>query len=247
MNNGFEYRTRSPKLGLWLIRTFARLTCCVGSDKVAVCITWVINVSADQVPNIHGYTLNGNRYLNVSNRCNLYCHFCPRMDNEWNVKGYELNLKGEPGAEELIAAAGNLNEFQEIVFCGLGEPTIRLQTIIEVGKVLRSHGARIRLNTNGLGNQYHGRDITPDLRGVVDVMSISLNAQDAATYEKHCLPRKPDSYPAVLDFVRCAKQQGFEISLTAVAGLEGVDMAACEQIARNLGVGFRGRTLNDVG
>ena len=196
---------------------------------------------------VYGYTLHGNRYLNVSNRCNLYCHFCPRTDNEWNVQGYELNLKGEPSAEQLMAAAGHLPGFREIVFCGLGEPTIRLQTIVEVGKVLRSRGARVRLNTNGLGNQYHRRDITPDLVGAIDVMSISLNAQDAATYEKHCLPRKPDSYPALLEFVRCAKQQGFEISLTAIAGLEGVDMLACENIARQMGVGFRGRTLDDVG
>lgn len=209
--------------------------------------TGVNKVSSEQLPSIHGYTLNGNRYLNVSNRCNLYCHFCPRMENEWNVKGYELSLKGEPTAEELIEAAGDLAQSQEIVFCGLGEPTIRLQTIIEVGRELRARGARVRLNTNGLGNQYHGRDITPDLRGAVDVMSISLNAQDAATYEKHCLPRKPDSYPALLEFVRSAKQQGFEISLTAIAGLEGVDITACERIARDMGVGFRGRTLNDVG
>ncbi len=204
-------------------------------------------MSSVLVTPVHGYTLHGNRYLNVSNRCNLYCHFCPRTDNEWNVQGYELNLKGEPSAEQLMAAAGHLPEFREIVFCGLGEPTIRLQTIVEVGKVLRSRGARVRLNTNGLGNQYHRRDITPDLVGAVDVMSISLNAQDAATYEKHCLPRKPDSYPALLEFVRCAKQQGFEISLTAIAGLEGVDILACENIARQMGVGFRGRTLDDVG
>ena len=202
--------------------------------------------SASNIP-VHGYTLHGNRYLNVSNRCNLYCHFCPRTDNEWNVQGYELNLKGEPSVEQLISAAGNLAEYREIVFCGLGEPTIRLDTIVEVGKVLRQRGARVRLNTNGLGNQYHRRDITPDLAGAVDVMSISLNAQDAATYEKHCLPRKPDSYPALLEFVRCAKQQGFEISLTAIAGLEGVDIMACENIARDMGVGFRGRTLDDVG
>lgn len=204
-------------------------------------------MSSGDTQRIHGYTLHGNRYLNVSNRCNLYCHFCPRMENDWNVKGYELSLKGEPTAQELIEAAGDVSQYREIVFCGLGEPTIRLDTIIEVGKKLRAKGARIRLNTNGLGNQYHGRDITPELKGAVDVMSISLNAQDAATYEKHCLPRKPNSYEAMLEFVRCAKAQGFEISLTAIAGLEGVDMVACEQIARDMGVGFRARVLDDVG
>jgi TatD DNase family protein len=196
---------------------------------------------------VHGYTLHSNRYLNVSNRCNLYCHFCPRMENDWNVKGFELNLSGEPSVQELIIAAGNIDNYQEIVFCGLGEPTIRLQTIKEVGRVLQAKGARVRLNTNGLGNQYHGYDITAELKGIVDVMSISLNAQDAATYEKHCLPRKENSYAALLDFIVKARQQGFDISLTAVDGLEGVDIKACQKIAQDFGVGFRRRTLDDVG
>ena len=196
---------------------------------------------------VHGYTLHGNRYLNVSNRCNLYCHFCPRMDNDWNVKGFELNLKGEPTADELIEAAGDVRKYKEIVFCGLGEPTIRLDTLIDVGNTLKAKGARIRLNTNGLGNQYHERDITAELKGVVDVMSISLNAQDAATYEKHCLPRKEHSFEAMLDFTSKAKEQGFEVSLTAVDGLEDVDIQACEQIAKDLGVDFRGRVLDEVG
>jgi TatD family-associated radical SAM protein len=196
---------------------------------------------------IHGYTLHGNRYLNVRNRCNLYCHFCPRMDNDWTVKGYELSLKSEPSVDELIEAAGDVTNYKEIVFCGLGESTIRLDVMIEVGKKLKAMGARIRLNTNGLGSQYHKRDITADMKGAVDVMSISLNAQDAAIYEKHCLPRKDNSYEAMLDFVRHAKQQGFEISLTAIDGLDGVDIQACQRIADELGVGFRARLLDEVG
>ncbi|MDH5473193.1 MAG: TatD family nuclease-associated radical SAM protein [Gammaproteobacteria bacterium] len=200
-----------------------------------------------EIETIHGYTLHGNRYLNVSNRCNLYCHFCPRMDNDWNVQGYELGLKKEPTAEELISAAGDIRQYKEIVFCGLGEPTIRLETIVEVGRTLKARGARIRLNTNGLGNQYHKRDITPDLKDVVDVLSISLNAQNAELFEKHCLPRKENSYQALLDFIRCAKQHIADISLTAVDGLEGVDIKACEQIANDLGVKFRGRMLDQVG
>ena len=206
-----------------------------------------MNQAIAEKETIHGYTLHGNRYLNVSNRCNLYCHFCPRMDNDWNVKGYELSLKSEPTIDELIEAAGDVSNYREIVFCGLGEPTIRLDVLVEVGKKLKAMGARVRLNTNGLGNQYHKRDITADLKGAVDVMSISLNAQDAATYEKHCLPRKDDSYAAMLDFVRCAKQQGFEISLTAIEGLDGVDIEACKRIADELGVSFRSRFLDEVG
>ena len=79
--------------------------------------------------------------------------------------------------------------FQEIVFCGLGEPTLRLDTLLAVGRALRRQGARVRLNTNGLANQYHGRDVTPELGSAIDAMSISLNAQDEATLRALLPPR----------------------------------------------------------
>lgn len=197
--------------------------------------------------NIHGYTLHGNRYLNVSNRCNLYCSFCPRMQGDWSVQGFDLNLHTEPTVRELLDACDDISLYQEIVFCGLGEPTLRLQTILDVGRELKTRGARLRLNTNGLANQYHGRDITPELAGVIDVVSVSLNAQDATTYARYCQPRQPGSYEAVVEFIQHAKAHVGEISLTAIEGLAGVDIHACEALARRLGVGFRARFLDNVG
>ena len=193
------------------------------------------------------YTLHGNRYLNISNRCNLYCHFCPRMENDWNVKGYELNMRGDPNAEALLKAMGSPTDYEEIVFCGLGEPTLCLDTVLTVAREVHRLGGKTRLNTNGLANLYHKRDITPELASHIDAISVSLNAQDEETYNRHCLPRQPGAYQALLDFVVCAKRHVPEISLTAVDGLPGVDIEACRRIAENLGVGFRRRVLHEVG
>lgn len=196
-----------------------------------------------------GYTLHGNRYLNVTNRCTLRCAFCPKFNGEWTVQEHELRLRAdqEPDAPALVAAAGNPADYREVVFCGLGEPTLRLYTVLEVGAELRRRGARVRLNTDGLANLVHGRDVTPDFEDSVDAVSISLNAQDAATYERHCRPPLPGAYEAVLDFTERVREFVPSVTLTAIDGLEGVDINACRAIAERLGVGFRRRELGKVG
>lgn len=196
-----------------------------------------------------GYTLHGNRYLNVTNRCTLRCAFCPKFNGEWTVQEHELRLRAdqEPDAVALVAAAGNPADYREVVFCGLGEPTLRLYTVLEVGAELRRRGARVRLNTDGLANLVHGRDVTPDFEDSVDAVSISLNAQDATTYERHCRPPLPGAYEAVLDFAERVREFVPSVTLTAIDGLEGVDINACRAIAERLGVGFRRRELGKVG
>lgn len=198
---------------------------------------------------VYAYVLHGNCYLNVSNRCNLRCTFCPRMDGCWRVQGYDLRLlrRQEPNVTALLAAVGDPLAFTEIVFCGLGEPTLRLDTLVTVGRELRQRGARVRLNTNGLANQYHGRDVTPELSTAVDALSISLNAQDQATYDRYCHPKQIGAYPALLAFIERARQHVADITLTAIDGLEGVDLAACARIADGLGVKFRARPLDVIG
>jgi len=198
---------------------------------------------------VYAYALHGNCYLNLTSRCNLRCEFCPRLENEWNVQDYELRLRRaqEPDAAELLAAIGNPRDFQEIVFCGLGEPTLRLDTLLAVGRALRLQGAKVRLNTNGLANQYHGRDVTPELGSAIDAISISLNAQDEAIYERHCRPKQAGAYPALLDFIAKVKVHVSDVTVTAIDGLEGVDIAACACIAAGLGVKFRARVLDQIG
>ncbi|GAB4508312.1 MAG: TatD family nuclease-associated radical SAM protein [Sulfuricaulis sp.] len=194
-----------------------------------------------------GYTLRDSRYLNITNRCSLRCAFCPKFNDEWTVQDYPLRLDHEPTLEEIIAAAGNPEEYRETVFCGLGEPTLRLYTLLEVATRLRHRAKRIRINTDGLANFVYGRDVTPDMEGLIDALSVSLNAQNEEIYNLHCRPKLPGAYGAMLEFVKHAREFVPGITLTAIDGLPGVDIAACEKIARDLGVNFRRRVLDVVG
>ena len=194
-----------------------------------------------------GYTLRDSRYLNITNRCTLRCAFCPKFNDQWTVQDYPLRLGHEPAIEEIVAAAGNPEDYHEIVFCGLGEPTLRLYALLEAATRLRRRARRIRVNTDGLANLVYGRDVTPDMEGLINALSVSLNAQDAETYNRHCRPKLPGAYEAMLDFVKHARDFVPEITLTAIDGLPGVDIAACENIARDLGVNFRRRVLGIVG
>lgn len=194
-----------------------------------------------------GYTLHGNCYLNVTNRCTLRCRFCPKFNGSWTVGGYDLRLDREPSAARMLAAIGDPRRFREIVFCGLGEPTLRLYEVLEVGAELRRQGAHVRLNTDGLASLVHGRDVTPDLEGSVDAVSISLNAQNSTVYERHCRPPVAGAYDTLLDFTARARDFVPQVTLTAIDGLEGVDIPACREIAARLGVEFRRRELDRVG
>ena len=158
-----------------------------------------------------------------------------------------MKLRREPSISEVISAVPHPWEYKEIVFCGLGEPTLRFQILLETARKLKFMGARIRLNTDGLANRIHGWDVTRPMKGVVDAVSISLNAQDQDTYNRHCRPPWQDAYESVLDFIGHARQQIPEVTLTAIDGLAGVDISACAKIAERLGVGFRRRVLDQVG
>ncbi|MHB1239534.1 MAG: TatD family nuclease-associated radical SAM protein [Gammaproteobacteria bacterium] len=124
---------------------------------------------------------------------------------------------------------------------------MRLNTLIETARVLHEQGARVRVNTDGLANLVHGRNVTPELGGLVDALSISLNAQDEDTYNQYCRPKRARAYRAMLDFVARARDQVPQVTVTAIDGLAGVDIEACARIADRLGVTFRRRILNQVG
>jgi TatD DNase family protein len=163
------------------------------------------------------------------------------------VSGYDLRLHDEPDANRLIAAAGDPGAFREIVFCGLGEPTLRLYTVLEAGAELRRRGARVRLNTDGLASLVHGRNVAPDFEDSLDAISISLNAQNEEVYNRHCRPPMPGAFAAVLDFATHVREFVPSVTLTAIDGLPGVDISVCREIAERLGVGFRRRELGKVG
>ena len=202
-----------------------------------------VNHTADTL----AYALHGNRYLNITSRCTLRCRFCPKHNRNWVVQSYDLSLRREPTLTEIMAALGDPTQYHEVVFCGLGEPTQRLEILLEVARAVKQQGGHVRLNTDGLANLIHGRDVTPELAACVDRISVSLNAQNAEVYAQHTHPKLAGTYPAMLDFVRSAKAQGMAVALTAIDGLAGVDIAACRRIAETLGVAFRRRVLDEVG
>jgi len=192
------------------------------------------------------YRLRGNLYLNITSRCNNACSFCPKHTSGL-VKGHYLLLEREPSAEEVIEAIGDPSPYPEVVFVGLGEPTLRLDVLKKVAKWLKERGARVRLDTDGQANLVHGRDITGELKGLVDAVSVSLNAADAETYARLCRPaRGKEAYGAVLDFIRAVKKNIPEVTATVV-GIPGLDVEAARKVAQRLGVNFRVRAYNEPG
>ncbi len=195
------------------------------------------------------YTLHGNRYLNITTACTLRCAFCPKFNKVWDVQGYNLKLgkKAGPSVDEIMAEVGDPTAFNEVVFCGLGESTLRWDVMLDVARRLKAQGATIRLNTDGLANLVYERDVTPEMSGLIDVLSISLNAHNEDVYNRHCRPKKEGAFDSMLAFTRQAKQYVPQVSLTAINGLEGVDIDACRVIAEDIGVAFRQRELDVVG
>lgn len=202
---------------------------------------------ADEYRSIIAYPLHGNCYLNITSECTLRCGFCPKYNRSWEVQSYDLRLHREPSAEEVLEAIGDPTAYQEIVFCGLGEPTVRLDVLLTIARGVKAAGGRVRVNTDGLANLREGRDVTAEMAAVVDSLSISMNAQNEEIYIKHTRPKLEGAFAAMLDFARRAKEAGMSVSLTAIDGLEGVDVAACEAIAQGIGVTFRRRVLDEVG
>lgn len=193
------------------------------------------------------YTIGDRLYLNITDRCTLRCAFCPKHQGSHRVHEYDLGLDHRPTQAEIIAAIDDPTAYSEVVFCGFGEPTLRLKVLLETARHVRGRGGRVRVNTDGLANLVHRRNVLPELATCVDALSVSLNAQDPETYARHCRPALPGSHAAVLDFLEAAPRWIGDVTATAIDGLDGVDIAACEQLARERGVAFRRRVLDVVG
>jgi TatD DNase family protein len=194
------------------------------------------------------YAIGDALYVNLTRLCTAHCYFCPREGPDRVAWGHDLALSRDPSPREVLQAVGDPSRWREIVYCGLGEPMIRLDTLLETARALRERGAhRIRVNTNGHGNLIHGGDVTPRLEGVVDALSISLNYHDPSLYAKHCPSTfGDDAFPGILAFARAAKAHVKEVTLTVVEDAEDVDVPKCRVIAEQLGVHFRTRPLDDL-
>ena len=193
------------------------------------------------------YTIGNKLYINLTDRCTLACEFCPKIQGSMDVHEYSLLLSHRHSAEEYIDRIADPSRYEEIVFCGFGEPTLRLKDLLKIAAYCKEHGSRVRVNTDGLGSLVNKRNILPELAKYVDALSVSLNAQNEEVYDRHCIPAVKGSYDSMLDFLGQAPDYIADTTATAIDGLEGVDINACEAIAKKLNVKFRRRVLDVVG
>ena len=193
------------------------------------------------------YQIRNSLYLSITDRCTLECDFCPKTHGNSVVAGFDLSIDHRPEVEEIIAAIDDPTKYDEIVFCGYGEPTLRLNVLLEVAHHIKTHSGKVRINTDGLANLVHKRNTLPEMAKCIDALSVSMNAQDQVTYDRHTQPTLPGSFDAMLAFLTEAPNHIAQVTATALDGLEDVDITACEALAQKCGVAFRKRTLGRVG
>ena len=192
-----------------------------------------------------------NLYINITNHCNCACTFCLRTMKHMAEQS-SLWFKGkEPTVEEVKAALDTVpwDYIKEVVFCGFGEPTMRLDVLVELLHYVKKIQPELptRLNTNGLGNLEYGEDITPKFEGVLDTISISLNGSNAERYYELTRAKYGiASYEGMLDFAQKAKRYVPNVVLTIVDHVEGPDeIAKCQKICDDRGLKLRVRPYED--
>ena len=186
-------------------------------------------------------------YANLTNRCPCRCEFCIRNMTDSLGDADSLWLKREPTVEEVKEMLGewDLSKYTELVFCGYGEPMERLEDVLQLCRYVKeTTHLKTRINTNGLSDLLHGRRTAPELSGLVDAISISLNAPSAEKYDRLCHPKFGlEACPAILRFTEEVKRYVPDVTMSVVGGtIPEEDVEVCRQIAQTkLGVKFRVR------
>jgi len=185
------------------------------------------------------YELDGNLYINLTNRCSNACTFCVRNGHE-GYFGNKLWLKKEPTAEDVLKAADFAKKYNQVVFCGFGEPTEKIDVLTEVAKEFKETGYIVRLNTNGQGNLINGRDITAELADCIDIVNVSLNASSADKYCSLCKPRYgAAAFDAMIAFAESCRDRGIKTNLSIVDVVGKDEIAACKKLAENHNLALR--------
>lgn len=195
------------------------------------------------------YVYGDNLYVNTTNRCDCSCTFCLRASGDGVGSADSLWLEREPSREEILAdiLARDPADFRQLVFCGYGEPTYRLDDILWVCRALKQSGfpLPIRMDTNGHADLICGRPIAREMAGLIDVLSVSLNNATPQAYVARCRPAQGEAaYQAMLDFTRAAVQYVPTVMMTVVDNMPQEEIEACRAICEGLGATFRVRTYS---
>ena len=191
------------------------------------------------------YALGNKLYANITNQCPCSCSFCIRNERSGVGDADSLWLEKEPETDEIIEQISkrNLTGYDEFVFCGFGEPCMRLDILKAVSRFVRERSdIPIRLNTNGLSDLINGRKTACELEGLVDTVSVSLNAPDAKGYQEICRTAFGEaSFDSVLNFARDCKKFVSRVIFTAVDVIGAEDIKKCAELAGRYDIDFRVR------
>ncbi len=192
------------------------------------------------------YAADAAIYVNMTNRCPCACTFCLRQNKDYVFDSDSLWLEREPTVKEVCDSldAWDLTQYREVVFCGYGEPTERLYDLLEVAKYLRAKSdIKIRINTNGLADLIWNESTALRLEGLIDTVSISLNATNKEDYLKVVRPRfGMESYDAMLKFAKDCTAYVPSVIMTVVDVVTSKeDQEICRRICESVGATFRVR------
>lgn len=184
-------------------------------------------------------------YVNMTNKCPCRCEFCIRNMTDALGSADSLWLKREPSVEEVIKMLEDwdLSNYDELVFCGYGEPMERLDDLLAIaGYVKNNTDLKVRINTNGLSDLINKKETAPMLEGVIDSVSVSLNQSDAEKYNELCHPEYGlAAYPAVLKFTKDVKKYVPNVAMSVVGVISASNIEKCRIIAEDIGIPFRVR------
>ena len=185
------------------------------------------------------YTYKNQVYANITNRCDCNCQFCIRSHKDSVGEADNLWHKSEPTLEEIRQAmdAFDFKGYDELVYCGYGEPTCALDNLLASAAYAKEkQNIKIRLNTNGLANLYHKRNIIPELAKVIDSVSVSLNAPTAEKYQEVTRPQFENAFPALLEFAELEKGAFEHVQFSIVDVLPEEEIKECQRIADERGI-----------
>lgn len=188
------------------------------------------------------YELDGNLYINLTSKCSNDCTFCVRNEKS-DYFGHKLWLSREPDAEEVVSRLpDDIKKYREYVFCGFGEPTVKLPVLLAVAKEIKARGGIVRINTNGQANMIWKRDVTGELAGTVDKINVSLNEATAEDYAKLCRPAFGEAaFEGLQDFAKKCAAHGIDTWFSVVDVIGEEKIAKCREIAKSCGVALKVR------
>ena len=196
------------------------------------------------------YKVHNNLYVNLTNKCPCSCTFCLRQTMDHVGESDSLWLTREPEYDEIIADFANFDvaSFDELVFCGFGEPTERIDVLLKVARYFKeTYHKPIRINTNGQGSLIAGRDISGELAECVDVVSISLNDPNPVKYQQLVRSKFGDqAFPGMIDFAKKCVAKGLKVVMTTVdTTITHEEEQACGRICQEIGATYRIRPWED--